>query len=95
MACIPQITPEQEAALVKAYKDGPDDLQAHGIHIGSEKYMFLRPVDDSFYGKKGVRSVPRDLLSSNVSNFCPHFALLSWSSPPFTRTSHSRATVSA
>ncbi|KAK9895434.1 Profilin/allergen [Cystobasidium minutum MCA 4210] len=48
-----QITPEQEAALVKAYKQGPDDLQAHGIHIGKEKYMFLRPVEDSFYGKKG------------------------------------------
>lgn len=78
MASNPQITPQQEAALVKAYKDGPDDLQAHGIHVGSEKYMFLRPVDDSFYGKKGVRSAPRYSLPPNGSNAWAHFASLFW-----------------
>lgn len=47
------IRPDEEAALIKAYKSGPDQLQEHGIHIGGTKYMFLRPVDNSFYGKKG------------------------------------------
>lgn len=50
-----QITSEQEQALIKAFKDGPDELQSNGIKVGDEKYMFLRPVDNSFYGKKGVR----------------------------------------
>jgi hypothetical protein len=30
-------------------------LQAGGIKIGDNKYMFLTQVGDSFYGKKGVR----------------------------------------
>jgi hypothetical protein len=63
-----QVTPEQERALIQAYKSGPDQLQANGIHLGNTKYMFLRPVENSFYGKKGVcihstqtSSVPRTL----------------------------------
>lgn len=50
-----QVQPEEEEALINAYKNGPDQLQERGIHIGGTKYMFLRPNDNSFYGKKGVR----------------------------------------
>lgn len=49
-----QVTPEQEQALITAFKSGPDALQASGIKVGDNKYMFLRPQGDSFYGKKGV-----------------------------------------
>ena len=48
------MTPEQEQALITAFKSGPDALQASGIKVGDNKYMFLRPQGDSFYGKKGV-----------------------------------------
>ena len=51
-----QVTPEQEQALITAFKSGPDALQASGIKVGDNKYMFLRPQGDSFYGKKGVSS---------------------------------------
>lgn len=40
--------------MIKAFKNGPSELQGTGIKIGDEKYMFLRDVGDSFYGKKGV-----------------------------------------
>lgn len=74
-----QIQPQEEQALINAFKSGPDQLQAHGIHIGGTKYMFLRPNGDSFYGKKGVRShsVISYLLSS-PSLICFYARSFTW-----------------
>ncbi|CAD6565686.1 MAG: profilin, required for normal timing of actin polymerization in response to thermal stress [Cyphobasidiales sp. Tagirdzhanova-0007] len=53
-----QIEPEQEQMIIEAFKnEDPSALQAGGIKLGQNKYMFLRVNGDSFYGKQGPTGV--------------------------------------
>ena len=75
--CTSQITPEQQQTIINAFKkDDPSEFQAGGIKLGNNKYMYLRQVDSSFYGKKGVStftdqlSIASAVLYDNAGNQC-------------------------
>ena len=69
--------------IIEAFKnEDPSALQAGGIKLGQNKYMFLRVNGDSFYGKQGVSKQEAGIRSTR---HMPRFAF-----PPISRDRQAR-----
>ena len=54
MVCHPQVSPQEMAEVVNAFKDTGDvkQVQSTGLHVAGERFVVIKADDRSLYGKK-------------------------------------------